>query len=247
MKTSLSKYLGLVAALCFCPSLFAQTATYTPSPTPTATSTRTGTSTATQTGTINTSTPTYSMTPNNAMTPPCSPASILGVQTGSAGYVTGSGIRLSRFTLNQSATIYNVSVYINAVGSTQLDLGIYETKGTSVGNLIADAGSATAYNGWNGLPFATPLQLNAGDYWLAYAYTTSGAVSVYVNTNTAGSHTLAYGALTFGNLPTSLTGLLTYGDARDRIIAAYCVASTPFPTSTTTPRLWPGRFGAASL
>jgi hypothetical protein len=50
--------------------------------------------TATQTGTIFTNTPTYSMTPNPAMTPPCSPASILGLQTGSAGSISGNGIRL---------------------------------------------------------------------------------------------------------------------------------------------------------
>jgi hypothetical protein len=232
MKSSLFKYMVRIAWLGCVPSLFAQNATFTPS------STRTATVTATQTGTILTSTPTYSMTPNPAMTPPCSPASILGLQTGSAGSVSGNGIRLSRFTLSQSATVYNISVFVYAVGETQLDLGVYETNGNNVGNLIADAGSATAYNGWNGLPFSTPLELNAGDYWLAYAYTTTGAVSVYVNTTTAVSQLAYSSTVTFGALPTSLSGL-AYGSAHDKIIAAYCVGGTPFPTWTITPSYTP--------
>ena len=231
MKSSIFKHLLWITYLGCVPSLFAQNATFTPS------NTRTATVTATQTGTIFPSTPTYSMTPNPAKTPPCAPASILGLQTGSSGSVSGNGIRLSRFTLSGPATLYNISVFVYTVGSTQLDLGIYETNGNNVGNLIADAGSVTAFNGWNGIPFATPLQLNACNNWLAYEYTSDGSVTLFYNSLSSGTSIFAYNTspVTFGALPTSVSSSVTYISAwQERIYAAYCPATTPFATWTMT-------------
>jgi hypothetical protein len=91
---------------------------------------------------------------------------------------------------------------------------LYEANGAVIGNLIADSGQAPAVQGWNALPFPSPLRLNPGDYWLAYEYTTDGSVTIhYDNWSTTGTKTIAYttGAVTFGAFPTSLTGAVTYG------------------------------------
>ena len=184
-------------------------------------------------------TSTYTFTPTSVLTPPCSPASILGSQTGTSVRASlTSGVRLSKVTLSQPATLYTISTYIRFSGSASIGMGIYENNGTEIGHLISDSGRTQAVQGWNSSVFPAPLQLNAGVYWLAYYYSFPSSASVTISyTTPAGSHNFAYSpvSVTLSALPSSLTGTVAYtSNWQECIYAAYCPATTPFATWTVT-------------
>lgn len=95
---------------------------------------------------------------------------------GDSGF--GNFLTANQVSLPQQATIQNLSFYVPSAAG-KLVLGIYDATGTSgnPGNLLAVTGEMTTVLGWNTANVITPVQLNAGTYWLAF-FPSSNAMGV---------------------------------------------------------------------
>ena len=219
-----------------------ETLSPTDSPTRTVTSTSTPIPTWTRTPTMTgTPTGTFTFTPNPSFTPPCDPfgqfgsTSFLGV---SGGVSMGIQIRGSRFTLSEPATVLSISLLqTNVSGDSRAILAVYGDDGGSIRDKLGETGPVTLHVGWNTELLDPPVELNPGEYWLAYMYNAptgmwarvygSGGVNTTVYSTDAG--------FTWGALPPVLGGGFAYRDGVEPIYAAYCTAPEPFPTPTQTP------------
>jgi hypothetical protein len=102
-------------------------------------------------------------------------------------------------TLAQPAKLTSLSFYI-ATADGKLRLGLYDATGPNGGPGAKKAETAefVASAGWAAVPVITPVQLAAGDYWLAYA-PESSALEFRVAGDGTGS--IAYFSQPYGPLP----------------------------------------------
>jgi len=104
--------------------------------------------------------------------------------TGSFGLTTVGAVntavgpdkkRVSRYTLSQTGDVSKLSLYVAGTGvaGTQVVRGvIYADAGGEPGALLGTtaevSGSGSDPAGWRDLPFASPVRLAAGSYWLGF-------------------------------------------------------------------------------
>jgi hypothetical protein len=100
--------------------------------------------------------------------------------------------------LSETATIESLSFYVAATGG-RLRLGIYDASGPGggPGALKAETSSFTPATGWNTANVVTPIQLAAGNYWLAYLPSSNGLN--FRKTNASGN--CEYFNYAYGSLP----------------------------------------------
>ncbi len=101
-------------------------------------------------------------------------------------------------TLAQTAVIQSLSFYVNTMGG-DLRLGVYDTTGAggNPGALKAQTNVFTPTLGWNTANVTIPVQLAAGNYWLAY-FPSSNALHFATNFS-IGSY--KYANVAFGPMP----------------------------------------------
>ena len=106
-----------------------------------------------------------------------------------------------RATITQSATLESLSFYVTEAWG-QLRLGVYDASGPGGGPglKIAETDAFTAEDGWNTRAVTTPVLLEAGTYWLAYAPSRNRLAFRKELTGSA-----RYYPLTFGPMPTTFS------------------------------------------
>ena len=108
---------------------------------------------------------------------------------GNAGLICAQKV-----TLPTAARLQSLSFYL-ATASGNLRLGLYTDAGTKPGTKITEAASAAAVSGWN-TRAVTPVNLAAGNYWLAYEVSSNSAA---FRKGSGGS--LVVAPVTFGTMP----------------------------------------------
>ncbi len=110
-------------------------------------------------------------------------------------------------TLPGDANILSLSFYVrNAAGD--LRLGVYDATGPSggPGNLVAETATFTPVSGWNTQPVITPVQVPAGNYWLAY-FPSSSSLSFATDFSTG---SFRASLLAFGPMPQTFPSTINY-------------------------------------
>jgi len=91
---------------------------------------------------------------------------------GSTDPADANYMRTAVFNLGQAASVSKLTIYLQRInnGYQVLKGVIYADQGGSPGNLIAVSNEVTfgtsAASGWYDLPFASPISLSAGTYWI---------------------------------------------------------------------------------
>ncbi len=193
-----------------CPSCPTNTPTWTFTSTFTPTNTKTVTPTFTKTPTPTaTDSPTATATnsPTSTATPtPCSTRSSFGnVLTTSVSYDAGDEFGATQYAF-PGGRLQGLSVnLLNANG--QVRLAIYTDNGSSAPqSLVAQAGPVSAVAGVNSIDLALPIDLTAGNYWLAFQISNTNAGVQAFTTTPAG----VSGSTTFGPFPANFSGLGSY-------------------------------------
>lgn len=111
------------------------------------------------------------------------------------------------FTLSEVGVLNSLNMFGN-VTSANSQMAIYDDMGGAPNNLIASTNISPVKPGLNSLP-VTPLQLEAGDYWIMANYNIDGNHS---NVNQSASSSLVYYTpLAFGSpIPTNASGFISY-------------------------------------
>ena len=143
------------------------------------------------------------------------------VDSGSANYE-----RVDSFTLGQDASVTKLTIYLQRLNSGQQVLKgiIYADQGGSPGNLIAVSNEVTfttsSVNGWYDLPFASPVSIPAGIYWIGLIDgATSNVIGLRYDDSTANSGAVAPASYTNG--PPNPFGSTTFQYEQISIYATY--------------------------
>jgi hypothetical protein len=200
------------------------TATILPSPTPTATASATPTVTPLPSSTpspIPTATP--SPTPTPAGTIKIGQTAVFtNLDSGNAGLILAQSAPLL-----QSATIQSISFYVKSAAGT-LRLGIYSSNAGVPAALKAATPVFTPVAGWNTQNVTTPVLLQAGTYWLAYAPSSSALSFVK---QVAGSG-IALAPFTYGALPATFPVVTGTDPNQWSFYATLSTGPTPAPNQT---------------
>jgi thermitase len=149
-------------------------------------------------------------------------------------------------TLPAAGSVTKLSVYAvpgaNAPAAQALKAVIYSDLGGSPGPLVA-TGTEVSYSssingtGWFELPFATPVALKPGNYWLGFITGSSSEGFGYAYDSVAGSR--AYNANSYSSGPTNPFGTATKDSEQASIYATYIPSSAPLlvPTNATLPAI----------
>jgi subtilisin family serine protease len=169
------------------------------------------------------------------------PSNIFGKTTigGSTDSAAANYERVDSFTLGQDASVSKLTIYLQRLQSGQQVLKgvIYADQGGSPGNLVAVSNEVTfgtsAVSGWYDLPFASPVSLQAGIYWIGLIDgATGGVFGLRYDDSTANSGAVAPASYTNG--PLNPFGSTTLQYEQISIYASF-VSATPTPTPTATP------------
>jgi RHS repeat-associated protein len=143
-------------------------------------------------------------------------------------------------TLSGAGSISKLSLFaipgVNSPSPQALKAVIYADSEGSPGELLA-TGTEVTYrgnvngSGWFDLPFASPVAITAGTYWLGFidGSETEGMGYAYDEV----SNSRAYNENTFSSGPTNPFGSATKDDEQASIYATY----TPAPTNTSPPTI----------
>jgi hypothetical protein len=202
------------------------TATPVPTPSPTATATPSPTATATPT-------PSPTVTPIPSPTPSPTPTPAGTIKIGQTAVFTNldngnAGLILAQSApLLQSATIQSISFYVKSAAGT-LRLGIYSSNGAVPSALKAATPVFTPVAGWNTQNVTTPVLLQAGTYWLAYAPSSSSLSFVK---QVAGLG-IALAPFTYGALPATFPVVTGTDPNQWSFYATLSTGPTPTPNQT---------------
>jgi hypothetical protein len=138
-------------------------------------------------------------------------------------------------------SVTKLSVYaipgINSPSPQALRAVIYSDSGGSPGSLLA-AGTEVTYrgdvdgSGWFNLPFASPVSLSAGSYWLGFITGTTTEGMGYVYRSVANSR--AYNVNAYASGPSSMFGALTRDSEQASIYATYTRIWAPVNAASPT-------------
>lgn len=149
--------------------------------------------------------PTITVAPTSAITPSptpisggSSPVAIFGLESGDSTYPS-SLFNVQRFQNTAgNGVLTKLEVLVNdAAASGNLRLGVYADNSGVPGNLLLDAGSVTAVNGWVGRSGLNLPVAKGAYYWLAFVPQAPTGIK-YQSVGTTNSHAdyaYAYGAL----------------------------------------------------
>ena len=147
-------------------------------------------------------------------------------------------------TLPVSGSVTKLSVYaipgVNSPSPQALKAVIYSDSGGSPGALVA-TGTEVSYrgdvngSGWFELPFASPVVLSPGTYWLGFITGASTEGIGYAYDSVANSR--AYNANAFAKGPTNPFGAATKDSEQASIYATYTPSKPPAspPVNTAPP------------
>lgn len=123
------------------------------------------------------------------------------------GNFTANNLVGVNFTLSQVGVLHSLNMLGN-VTTANLQMAIYDDLGGVPNNLVAYTGISSIENGLNSLP-VTPVQLEAGDYWIMAIYNINGNHSNVKRSDP--SSVVYYIPLAFGSpIPTNGAGFITY-------------------------------------
>ena len=114
------------------------------------------------------------------------------------------------FTLSQVGVLHSLNMIGNGTGAS-FQMAIYDDNGGVPNDLVAHTETSTVGTGTMSLP-VTPVQLEAGDYWIMAVYKNDGSGTNHSNVNFVDQSSQAYYAeLPFGNpIPTNGSGFEFY-------------------------------------